>query len=69
MGSALGEYNRQVKGLRLSASSKSLRPYISDASIANDELVDNGTIAVAPTVRAQALWFEDVGEYLFSDVT
>lgn len=69
MGSALGEYNRQVKGLRLSASSGSLRPYISDASIANDELVDNGTVAIAPTVRAQALWFEDVGEYLFSDVT
>ena len=68
MGSALGEFNRQVKGLRLSASSRSLRPYVADTPIDSSQLVDKGMAAVGETYRAKALWFEDVGEYLFSEI-
>jgi len=68
MGSVLGEYHYQVKALRLSASSASMKPYLSDASIANSELVDKPTDAAGPTARGKALWFEDVQEYLFTDI-
>ena len=68
MGSALGEYHFAVKGLRLSASSRSLKPYLSDTSINASELVDSETVDARETVRGKALWFEDVQEYLFSDI-
>ena len=68
MGSALGEYHFAVKGLRLSASSRSLKPYLSDASIDSSELVDSETADAKEIVRGKALWFEDVQEYLFSDL-
>ena len=68
MGSSLGTYHYAVKGLRLSASSKSLKPYVSDSNIDEQELVDNETLADVETVRGKALWFEDLQEYLFSDL-
>ena len=68
MGSSLGTYHYAIKGLRLTASSKSLKPYIADTPIDASLLVDNETCDVEPTVRGKALWFEDVQEYLFSDI-
>ena len=68
MGSVLGQYHFQVKGLRLSASSTSMKPYLSDANINNSELVDSETGDGGPTARGKALWFEDVQEYLFTDI-
>ena len=68
MGSALGEYHRQVKGLRLSASSASLKPYVSDTPIDTSELVDKETADAEVIARGKALWFDDIEEYLFSDI-
>ena len=68
MGSSLGTYHYAIKGLRLSASSKSLKPYITDTPIDSSDLVDNETVVEGETVRGKALWFEDVQEYLFSDI-
>lgn len=69
LGSVLGTYHYAVKGLRLSSSSSSMRPYLSDASIDSSELVDSETGDGGPTARGKALWFEDVQEYLFTDLT
>ena len=68
MGSSLGTYHYAIKGLRLSASSKSLKPYIADTPICPSHLVDSETVVEGETVRGKALWFEDVQEYLFSDL-
>ena len=68
MGSGLGEFNRQVANLRFSSVSRSLRPYVTDTPIDSSQLVDSGMAAVGETYRAKALWFEDVGEYLFSEI-
>jgi hypothetical protein len=68
MGSSLGTYHYAVKGLRLSAASTSLKPYLSDTPIKESELVDNETAGDVETVKGKALWFEDVQEYLFSDI-
>ena len=68
MGSSLGTYHWQVKGLRLSASSNSLKPYIADTPIDASQLVDNETVDALETVKGKALWFEDIQEYLFSDI-
>ena len=68
MGSALGEYHRQVKGLRLSASSASLKPYVSDTPIDSSELVDKETADAEVIARGKALWFDDIEEYLFSSI-
>ena len=68
MGDVLTEYHYAIKGLRLSASSRSMKPYLSDAPITESDLVDKrGTIG-APVASGKALWFEDVQEYLFSDI-
>ena len=68
MGSSLGEFHRQVKNLRLSASSTSLKPYVANTPIEESELVDkeNGTAEVL--AKGTAIWFDDIGEYLFSDI-
>ena len=68
MGSVLGTYHWAVKGLRLSAASTSLKPYLSDTPIDKSELIDSDSVADVETVRGKALWFEDVQEYLFSDI-
>ena len=68
MGSSLGTYHYAIKSLRLSASSKSLKPYITDTPINSSELVDKETVDAEQTVRGKALWFEDIQEYLFSDL-
>ena len=69
MESALGEYHRQVKGLRLSASSASLKPYIADSPIDEKELTDSGESPMGETLKGTAVWFEDIGEYLFSEIS
>ena len=68
MGSNLGEYHRQVKSLRLSASSASLKPYLSDTPIQESELVDKETADAQVIASGKALWFDDIGEYLFSSI-
>ena len=68
MGSKLRDYHYAVKGLRLSAASSSLKPYISDTPISSDQLVDAPLDQDVPMARGKALWFEDVQEYLFSDI-
>ena len=68
MGSSLGKYHYAIKGLRLSASSTSLKPYIADTPIDNSALVDQESLIGSTTVKGKALWFEDVQEYLFSDL-
>ena len=68
MGSALREYHYAVKGLRLSASSNSLKPYISDTPFTDSQLVDAPLEAQGEVARGKALWFEDIQEYLFSDL-
>ena len=68
MGSSLGKYHYAIKGLRLSASSMSLKPYLTDTPISESELVDSETAGPEPTVRGKALWFEDIQQYLFSDL-
>jgi plasmid rolling circle replication initiator protein Rep len=68
MGSVLGTYHWAVKGLRLSAASTSLKPYLSDTPIDKTELIDTESVDEVETVRGKALWFEDVQEYLFSDI-
>ena len=68
MGSFLGTYHYQVKGLRLSASSSSLKPYIADTPITNSQLVDDELVDESETVKGKALWFDDIQEYLFSDI-
>ena len=68
MGSSLGMYHYAIKGLRLSASSKSLKPYITDTPIDSSQLVDQDNLNDSETVKGKALWFEDVQEYLFSDI-
>ena len=68
MGSSLGTFHHQVKGLRLTASSSSLKPYITDTPICASELVDSETADANETVKGKALWFEDIQEYLFSDL-
>jgi plasmid rolling circle replication initiator protein Rep len=68
MGSVLGTYHWAVKGLRLSAASTSLKPYLSDTPIDKTELIDTESVSEVETVRGKALWFEDVQEYLFSDI-
>ena len=68
MGSSLGEYHRQVKNLRLSASSASLKPYVTDTPIDNSQLLDKETADAEVIARGKALWFDDIEEYLFSDI-
>ena len=68
MGSSLGQYHYAIKGLRLSASSRSLKPYISSSPIQESELVDSPTEEGIETVRGKALWFDDIQEYLFTDL-
>ena len=68
MGDVLTEYHYAVKGLRLSASSSSMRPYLSDASMEVVDLLDAEALDPSACVRGKALWFEDVQEYLFSDI-
>ena len=68
MGSNLGEYHRQVKNLRLSASSASLKPYITDTPISNDQLVDEKAGDAELIASGKAIWFDDIGEYLFSSI-
>ena len=61
-------YHYAIKSLRLSASSRSLKPYIADTPMSSSDLVDNETVDEGETVKGKALWFEDVQEYLFSDI-
>ena len=68
MGDVLTEYHYAIKGLRLSATSSSMRPYLSDAPITESDLVDKGEEVRGPCAYGKALWFEDVQEYLFSEI-
>ena len=68
MGDVLTEYHYAIKGLRLSAASSSMRPYLSDTEICMESLVDEDDTSMYSTARGKALWFEDVQEYLFSDI-
>ena len=69
LGNSLGEYHRQVKGVRLTGVSGSLKPYISDKEISQDELTDGGESLPVESVKGTAIWFEDLEEYLFESLT
>ena len=69
LGSSLGEYHRQVKGVRLTGVSGSLQPYISSAEISEEEMTDGGESLPVESVRGTAVWFEDLSEYLFESLT
>ena len=68
MGDVLTEYHYAIKGLRLSAASRSLKPYVSDTAMSEEDLVDAEAPPACDSVRGKALWFEDLQEYLFSDL-
>ena len=68
LGDELGEYNRQIRHLRFSAVSDSLKPYISAADISEEEMTDGGEALPVESVHGVAVWFEDCKEYLWSDV-
>ena len=69
LGNSLGEYHRQVKGVRLTGVSGSLKPYVSASEISETELTDKGESLPVESVSGTALWFEDLDEYLFEDLT
>ena len=69
LGDNLGEYHRQVKGVRLTGVSGSLKPYISDKEVSKDELTDGGESLPVESVSGTAVWFEDLEEYLFESLT
>ena len=69
LGDNLGEYHRQVKGVRLTGVSGSLKPYVSDKEVSKDELTDGGESLPVESVSGTAVWFEDLEEYLFESLT
>ena len=69
LGDALGEYHRQVKGVRLTGVSGSLKPYVSASEISETELTDGGESLPVESVKGTAVWFEDLEEYLFESLT
>lgn len=64
----LGEFNRQIRHLRFSAVSDSLKPYISAADISEEEMTDGGEALPVESVNGIAVWFEDCKQYLWSDI-
>ena len=69
LGDSLGEYHRQVKGVRLTGVSGSLKPYVSASEISETELTDGGESLPVESVKGTAVWFEDLEEYLFESLT
>lgn len=69
LGDNLGEYHRQVKGVRLTGVSGSLKPYVSDKEVSEDELTDGGESLPVESVSGTAVWFQDLEEYLFESLT
>ena len=69
LGDSLGEYHRQVKGVRLTGVSGSLKPYVSASEISETELTDGGESLPVESVKGTAIWFEDLEEYLFESLT
>ena len=69
LGENLGEYHRQVKGVRLTGVSGSLKPYVSDKEVSKDELTDGGESLPVESVSGTAVWFQDLEEYLFESLT
>ena len=68
MGDVLTDYHYAIKGLRLSAASRSLKPYVSDTPMSSADLLDAEEAKPCESVLGKALWFEDLQEYLFSDI-
>ena len=54
--------------MRLSASSGSLKPYITDTPLSTEDLLDEKEGDAEVIGTGKAVWFDDIGEYLFSDV-
>ena len=69
LGDSLGEYHRQMKGIRLTGVSGSLQPYVSAAEISETEMTDGGESLPVESLRGTAVWFEDLSEYLFESLT
>ena len=69
LGDSLGEYHRQVKGVRMTGVSGSLKPYVSASEISETELTDGGESLPVESVKGTAVWFEDLEEYLFESLT
>ena len=71
MGDQLREFHRQMGGLKLYSVSKSLRRFISEGLISEEEMLDtNAHLAEGkiPDARAIAMWFDDSQEYVFTSL-
>jgi len=69
LGNQLGEFNRQVRGLRFSSVSSSLKPYISASDISEQEMLDGGEAPPVESLQGTALWFEDMQQYLWDELS
>ena len=71
LGDALPEFHWQTRGLRLYACSKSLRSFIPDGNIQEEEMNDAAFENIKPedeVMKATAVWFDDIQQYVFSEV-
>ena len=72
MGDALSEFHRQMGGLKLFTVSKSLKGFIDEGLISEEEMCDeNYHLAEGrlPDAKAIATWFDDTQEYVFTSIT
>lgn len=72
MGAALPDFHREISGARLYSVSKSLRRFIREGLISEEEMLDtNEHLAEGrvPDAVAIAEWFQDTQEYLFTSIT
>lgn len=70
LGPATAEYQRQIHGVRLYATSRGLGQYVGSSSLSGEELLD-ARRAESPEVDSLygfASWFEDSQEYLFTSL-
>lgn len=71
LGDCLSEFHRQMGGLKLYSVSKSLRGFIREGLISEEEMLDTNEHLAAgrlPDARAVAAWFDDYQEYVFTDI-
>ena len=69
LGNQLGEFNRQIRGLRFSSVSSSLKSYVSASDISAEEMLDGGDSLPVESLQGTALWFEDMQQYLWDELS
>lgn len=68
LGSQISDFHWQMKNVRLTGVSSGLKPYVSASEITADELTDGGESLPVESYKGTADWYEDLEEYLFSDI-